>query len=222
MLVLSTHLPYFIFVEERLATKDSLGNELALTWEGVNYLVEEESRQHKRDVCTDRVERMPVHENISLPETSDSSDGVVFNYTFRKYDQPLSRSNNMSVDYYQYIEGSYEAGDEFNVMNGGFSNDETASLQSEFDFVVSLSQVVPNWKSLSVEQERSSKQNDNRSCNSYDEIVEQKTPGHCNCYHKGITRQRLSVAGHLDIEPLCRARTGKFNILAFVLQVCTY
>ena len=205
--------------------KDNTYKELSLNWEGFHYLLKEDEKQHDYNGSLNtktREETEKLDVNSSFLETSDSSDGVVLHYSFNQNDHLLSSSSNLSENCNQFITGLHKNKSDCNVIKSDFSSDkfletsETASIQSEFDAVMKTLDV----KSSPEVQEENNNRNDNKTydCNSYNGRTSQESPIIC----KNISLPNRCLVGTLMVEPLCGTRTGKFNILAYVLQVCIF
>ena len=213
--------PFFVVSDETFDIRDNTYKELTFKWEGFNYLLREDEKNYDNNgyLNAKRREETLVDGNDSFLDASDSSDGVVLNYTFNQNDHSLSTSSNLSEEHYQFIKGCHKDKNDCNVIKSDFSSDklletsETASVQSEFDAVM---------KTLNVQENSNKSDNKSYDCNSYNDMTKQESPNLCDYNCTNISQPNRCLVGRLAVEPLCKTRTGKFNILAFVLQVCIF
>ena len=203
--------------------------EVLLKWEGVNYLLREEE---KSECCITYANKKNEEEiarymKSSFPETSSSSEGVFLDYSFKASSHSNSESISMPEDHSQSNEDISREKDAFHAsvsdasMEEILETTETALHQSQCPAAMKANQENHSLHSTSTELVKCKKRSECTDSPSNTSMVMHETPVFHDIHCKNIIRPNRCICGKLEIEPLCRAGTGKFNILVFVLQVST-
>ena len=198
---------------------------LALKWEGSNYITDNNDKKIVLPACEDAESGGEVSTRKYESSLDRSSDDIVLHYNFK---QDYYSTSDLSGDYSGTIYQVHHGIDVDDVKHNWTCEKyedtlEAESLQSEFDAVMQASQQMPNLHSSSSAGEerikkRGESQNEHQnSCIGALEI--QGSTEQCEYIPRNIRRPSHGSARKLEIQPLCKPKVGKFNIMAFVLQV---
>lgn len=198
--------------DQNLEAKNAPRQNISFNWMGANYLMEN-NEEHHHDLGGNKGSERKMFETgcNARKDSNEDSNGITLNQGLKQFVvSPTNASYSCNADSH-LVEHNFmhEKENKATCFESTSHNEEfdsapeLASIQSEFEAVLNASQVEVDLPLSSELHNKGYKRSENG------------LSVHCS----DISNLNKFEGRNLVVEPLCKPRSGKCDILAFVLQV---